>query len=167
MELPKFGFFLLRVFTLTVESMNSFLVYSSCGQPQNDFDSLLDAKGEYSCIWLAEESFKVNLKCRCTSWLLQFLLIICQRTGVPVCPEHEAKTKPLMLCQRERALLKKLKSLSLIQRSSEVPLFLKEKPEPDVAEELYSSSLSCGPISPAQTSLAHRCQRRACCILER
>lgn len=36
--------------------MNSSLVYSSCGQPQNDFDSLLDAKGKYSWIWLKRSS---------------------------------------------------------------------------------------------------------------
>lgn len=49
------------------------------GQPQNDFESLLDAKGKYIQIWPAEEIFKVNLnyQCRCTWWLLQLVLIIC------------------------------------------------------------------------------------------
>lgn len=47
---------------MTVMSMNSFLVYSSCGQPQNDFDSLLDAKGKYIWIWLAEKIFKVSFE---------------------------------------------------------------------------------------------------------
>jgi len=75
---------------MTVMSMNSFLVYSSCGQPQNDFDSLLDAKGKYIWIWLAEEIFKVTFKYQCsyTLWLLQLILIICQRTGVRVCAEE-------------------------------------------------------------------------------
>lgn len=35
----------------------SFLVYSSRGQPQNDFEILLDAKGKYIWIWVAEEVF--------------------------------------------------------------------------------------------------------------
>lgn len=73
------GFFLLYTVTGTVTSMNSFLVYSSCGRPQNNFESLLDAKGKYTWIWLAEEIIKVNLKYRCrhTWWLLQLVLIIC------------------------------------------------------------------------------------------
>lgn len=84
LELHKVIFLQLYIVTMTVTSMNSFLVYSSCGQPQKDSDSLLDAKGKYIWIWLAEEIFKVNFKyqCRCTWWLLQLLLIICQRTGV-------------------------------------------------------------------------------------
>lgn len=48
------GFFLLDTVIMTVMS---FLVCSSCGQPQNDFESLLDAKGKYIWIWLAEEIF--------------------------------------------------------------------------------------------------------------
>lgn len=75
---------------MTVMSVNSFLVYTSCGQPQKNFDSLLDAKGNYICIWLAKEILKFNFKyqCRCTRWHLQLLMIICQRTGVHVCSEE-------------------------------------------------------------------------------
>lgn len=70
------AFFLLYTVIRTVPS---FLVYSSCGQTQIDFESLLDAKGKYIWIWLVEEIVKVKFKyqCRCTWWLLQLVLIIC------------------------------------------------------------------------------------------
>lgn len=45
---------------MPVMSMNSFLVYSFCGQPQNHSDSLQDAKGKYIWIWLAEGIFSIS-----------------------------------------------------------------------------------------------------------
>lgn len=110
-------------------SMNFFLVYSSCGQPQKESDSLLNAKGKYIWIWLAGKIFKVNSKyqCRCTRWLLQLLSIIQQRTGVHMCPEEGmeekwVRTKAFLLYQREWAMLKKIKPVSqtISQQSSSI-----------------------------------------------
>lgn len=170
------NFFLLHIVTTAVISMNSFLVYIihlSVVRHRMILIACWMPKGSWN--WLAEEIFKGNCKyqCRCTWWFLQLLLIFCKRTGVRVSRrgdgrEMGVKTKPFMLCQREWALLKKLKCLR--PHGSKVPLFLQKKPKVDMAEEVHPSPLSLSPISPAEISqrqLSQCCQRNDCWILER